>query len=63
MLLGACVITIVNYSPSTFIVKTTGDYIIKLIRTVIYGFHNKLVFVTKHKTRLERLARDKHFSL
>jgi hypothetical protein len=42
MLLGACVITIVNYSPNTFIVQTTGACIIKLIRAVIYGFHNKL---------------------
>ncbi len=46
MVLEVCVITIVNYSPNTFIVKTTGDYNIKLIRTVIYGYHIKLVFVT-----------------
>jgi hypothetical protein len=29
--------------------------ITKLITAVIYGFRNKLVFVTKHYTRLERL--------
>jgi hypothetical protein len=39
------------------------DCIIKLITAVIYGFRNKLVFVPKHWTRLETLARDKHSSL
>jgi hypothetical protein len=43
--------------------KLPGACIIKLGTAVIYGFRNKLVFVPKHLTRLERLARDKHSSL
>ena len=43
--------------------ETPGACIIKLITAIIYGFRNKLVFVPKHWTRLETLARDKHSSL
>ncbi len=44
-------------------IDTPGACIIKLITAVIYSFGNKLGFVLKYYTRLERLARDKHSSL
>ncbi len=40
-----------------------GVCIIKLIMAVIYGFCNKLEFVPKNYTMLERLAKEKHSSL
>jgi hypothetical protein len=43
-----------------FIVATAGAGIIKLNTSVIYSFRNKLVFVLKNYTRVERLTRVKH---
>ncbi len=47
----------------SFMNTTPEGCIIKLITAIIYGFRNKLVFVPKHWTRLETLAKDKHSSL
>jgi hypothetical protein len=52
-----------NYSPAMFYSISPGVCIIKLITAVIYCFSNKLVFIPKYWSRLERLARDKHSSL
>jgi hypothetical protein len=49
-----------------FVNTAPGACIIKLITAVIYSFRNELKCLSlnsKHKIRLERLARDKHSSL
>ncbi len=51
------------YGQKRLIILCPEACIIKLITAVIYGFHNMLVFVPKHQTKLERLAGDKRSSL
>ncbi len=49
-------------TKNTMDLSTPGACVINIITVVIYGYR-ELVFVHKHSTRLERLARDNHSGL
>ncbi len=64
--MDATALSITTFSKTKIVVikiQHPEACIIKLIMAVIYGFRNKLLFVPKHMTSLETLAREKHSSL